>query len=154
MKDEYEQKLERAIDRELKALPPLPAPAELAARVFQAIARAATLPWYRRAWQTWPAAWRIVSFAVLVAVFGGLCFVAWQSPHSTLGLVVSAKIQACLSTLNSLQNAALAVRSSAVLILKQVHTTVLVLCLASVAFGYFLCVGLGSVCLRLAWARR
>ena len=54
MSQEYEKRLEAAIDRELKALQDLPAPRTLAPRIMAAIAARAPVPWYRQSWQMWP----------------------------------------------------------------------------------------------------
>ena len=78
MNPDYEQQLEARIDRELKQLGELSAPTTLASRVMRVIEQRAVLPWYRRSWQTWPLGLQAVSLAVLLAMFGGLCWGAWE----------------------------------------------------------------------------
>src|SRR5437764_13255978 len=69
-----DKKLELQIDRQLKGLPELDAPAGLVPRVMAALAARAALPWYRQSWSQWPVAMRWSSFAALLALFGGLCY--------------------------------------------------------------------------------
>src|SRR5690349_15416489 len=70
--------LEVEIDRELKALPELPAPATLILRVMQEIARRHALPWFKRAWQTWPVSLQVVSFVTLALLFTATCLGTWD----------------------------------------------------------------------------
>ncbi len=58
--------LEQRVMRELRQLPRPVAPSTLVPRVMLAVRRAAARPWYARAWMTWPRAWQVASFAVLV----------------------------------------------------------------------------------------
>ena len=63
--------LERLIDRELRALPPPPAPRTLLPRVMAAVDASRHQPWYSRAWRTWPIGWQVASVALLVGVVAG-----------------------------------------------------------------------------------
>lgn len=77
MNSQPEDELAAQVDRELKSLPPLSAPAALAPRVLAAIAAQQPAPAYRSAWQSWSLAWRLASFTMLAALFAGLCFAGW-----------------------------------------------------------------------------
>lgn len=81
MNAEYEKQLEAGVRRELNALGELEAPAEIARRVMRVIEQRAAKPWHQRAWQTWPLAFRAVSFAGLLAAFSFLCFGSWRLGH-------------------------------------------------------------------------
>ncbi len=131
---EYEKRLESEIDKELRALPELIAPHSLFLRVMAAIESRLNLPWYRQSWQGWPLALRAVSLVILLALFGGLCFATWK---------FSAILHAVSVVLGSL-----------VLAVKQLSTAVIICCLVALGFGYAMCVGLGTVYLRLALSRR
>jgi hypothetical protein len=96
----------------------------------------------------------VTSFALLLAVFGGLCAAAWQAPHTASGAEVLTKVQGGVSTVSVIWNAFQTVLGAAVLALKHMGTGFLLACFAAVAVGYLSCVGLGTVYLRLAWARR
>ena len=66
------EKLERLIDRNLRALPDREAPAALEERVLLALGRRAALPWWRRAYPQWPAVLRYAFNALLAAAVGGV----------------------------------------------------------------------------------
>ena len=51
---EPDDKLAAALDRELKALPDLPAPASFAAGVMAMVRAYELRPWWLRAWVEWP----------------------------------------------------------------------------------------------------
>jgi hypothetical protein len=87
MSPEHEKQLELEIQRELKALPELPAPVTLAGRVMKALAQQRAAPWYCRPWMMWPVALRVVSLALLLAFSCGIWFGAmelWASPPVTV----------------------------------------------------------------------
>jgi hypothetical protein len=154
MNEHENSQLEAAVDRELKALPNLRAPQTLLPRIMAVIEQRAGLPWYRRAWQTWPLPLQAVSMLVLLVAFAGLCLGSWQLVHAPA--VASAASEASgwfrmlsttLSTLGVLANAlALAVRSLGPLVLFGIMMALLL--------GYAACVGFGTLYVRLAFARR
>ena len=154
MNENKNSQLEAAVDRELKALPNLRAPQTLLPRVRAVIEQRAGLPWYRRAWQTWPLPLQAVSMLVLLVAFAGLCLGSWQLVHAPA--VASATREASgwirmlsttLSTLGVLANAlAVAVRSLGPLVLFGIMMALLL--------GYAACVGFGTLYVRLAFARR
>jgi hypothetical protein len=146
--------LEAAVDRELKALPRLRAPQALLPRVMAVIEQRAGSPWYRRAWQTWSLPLQAVSMLVLMVAFAGLCLGSWQLVHAPAVASATSEASGCfrmlstiLSTLGVLANAlALAVRSLGPLVLFGIMMALLL--------GYAVCVGFGTLYVRLAFARR
>ena len=154
MNPEHEKKLESIIDRELKGLPELTAPETLSRRVMASLARRASVPWYRSPWQNWPAHLRIPAFALLVVFFGALCFGAWKLPHTEFATAGATKVSGSLSSLISLWNALNAVAAAFVLAFKQLGTVLIAAILGGIALAWVMCIGLGTACVRLAWARR
>ena len=75
MNPDYEQQSSAEVDRLLKELPELTAPATLAPRVMNAIHRQAS-PARRWSWETWPRLWQAALLVALLALFGGLCLAA------------------------------------------------------------------------------
>jgi hypothetical protein len=140
---ELQAKLEADIDRALKALPEIPAPPTLIARVMQAIARTQALPWFRRAWQTWPPRLRVVSFAVLVLLFGGLCYGVWQLADVGMA-TASQKLGPSLSMFGSLWAAVNVVYHAAISGIHQMNRNVLIGCIAAIAFAYAMCAVMGT----------
>lgn len=141
--------LEREIDRELKALPEIPAPATLILRVMRAIAQRQALPWFRRAWQTWPASLRVVSFATLAILFGGLCFGIWEL--SVLGVsAASQKYGSVFTMLNGLWVALGAVFNATLNSVQRMPKPYLIGCLAAIGLAYSMCAVFGTFCLAVA----
>ena len=154
MNENENSQLEAAIDRELRTLPNLRAPQPLLPRVMAVIEQRATLPWYRRAWQTWPLPLQVVSMLVLLAAFAGLCFGSWQLVHAPAVTAAASEasgwfrvLSTGFSTLGVLANAlSLAVKSLGPLALFGIGMALLL--------GYATCIGFGTLYVRLAFARR
>ena len=154
MKPEYEKELEAEIDRELKGLPELPAPDTLASRVMLAIESRAKVAWYRQPWQMWPAALRMGSLVLLLALFGGLCFAGWRLAQGEAFIGATREFGRWLSGVSALENTLNVLLGAVVLAVKQLGTGFIVAALAALAIGYAICLGLGTVCVRIAFARR
>jgi hypothetical protein len=154
MNTQYEKRLEQEIDRELKALPELTAPSSLAQRVMSSIQQKAEVPWYARSLMEWPVPLRVAAMLFLVALFGGLCVVVWQVRQA--GAFGDA-FQPVLSFVAQARTFLVAVGvllQAVVLAAKHLGTAFLVACLAAVLMGYVFCLGLGSLWLRVAFAKR
>ncbi len=154
MNSEEERLLETEIDRELKALPQLQAPPTLVGRVMRSIEQRARLPWYRQSWQVWPVGVQAAAFVLLAVMFGSLCFGSWK-----LGQLESIssgvrQVGGWLSGIGVVWNAVQAVLTALLLLVKQLGTGVLIGCLTALAIAYAMCIGLGTVYLRLGLARR
>ena len=154
MNANHDRELAAQIDRELKSLTPLTAPSTLAPRVMALIAARAAVPWYRRAWQTWPPALRTVSMLVLLAAFAGVCLGSWQLIHVPAVVSAAREVGGWLGSLGAIWKAAGALVNAVALAFKSLGAWVLVGCVAALLFGYATCVGLGTIYLRLAFARR
>lgn len=151
---EYERKLEAETDRELKALPDIAAPATLVARVMAAIEKRAALPWFRRAWDTWPGPLQGVFLVALLALFGGMCYGGWEASHTaTFGLAVH-KISGWFSGLAAIYTAFNALAGAIVALIKQVNSTILLAIFCAAGLGYAIFLGLGTMYFRLAFAKR
>ena len=154
MSPEYEKQLEAEIDQELKRLPELAAPTTLALSVMQAIDARARAPWYQQSWSVWPAPWRALSFFVLAALFGCLCYAAWELPHAAAFSLVLHRIAGWFSGVSALWDALNALLATGVLLFKRLGTGFLIGCVAAMGFAWVMCVGLGTAFVRLAFARR
>jgi hypothetical protein len=154
MNPEYERELEAEIARELKGLPQLPAPTTLASRVMLTIEGRANVAWYRQPWQTWPAALRLGSLVILLALFGGLCFAAGRLAQGEAFVGAAHNLGQWLSGLSALGNTVSVLLGALTLAAKQLGTGFIVAAMVAVAAGYAMCLGLGTVCVRLALMRR
>ena len=132
------------------------APATLLPRVMGVIRAQASLPWYRRSWQTWPLPLQIVLVLGLTLSFGGLYLVAAQIPQSSLVLRLSGEIQAGLALAAVIWNAlgALAAAGERLIRSLSISPAVVAGCCATLVLGYVACLGLGAVYLKLALTRK
>jgi hypothetical protein len=144
LNSDRDYQLEAEIDRELKALPEIPAPATLIRRVMQAIALRQALPWFRRAWQTWPASLQVVSFVTLALLFTATCLGLWEGV--TLAVHKYGSVLSVLATLWTTITVLFGALLSAV---SQLPRGVLIGCIAAVALGYTMCAAMGTFCFAL-----
>lgn len=154
MDPDYEQKLAAAIRRELNTLGELPAPAGLEERILHAIELRASAPWYRRAWPSWPQPLQIASAIGLLLAFAGLCFGAWHFTQTPVFAVASEKVSGVLECLGFVQRTLGLIANSLARAFASLGPVVLAAVACMLAGAYAVCVGLGTVYLRLAFVRR
>src|SRR5688572_23208712 len=154
MNPEHEKQLEACVQRELSALGELQAPRGLAARILGTIEQRAAVPWYRRAWQTWPMAWQAASLIVLLAMFGGLCFGVVELSRVASGSAAGQQVSQWFVGFGVLWNAAGVLVNALGKAIQQLGLGVIVGFVLALAVGYAACFGLGTVYVRLAMARR
>jgi hypothetical protein len=154
MNAEYEKQLEAGVRRELKTLGALEAPPEIARHVMRVIAQRAASPWYRRAWQTWPLAFRTASFASLFAAFSLLCVGNWWLVHFASRTSAVREVSGWFSLTETVWSAVNALITALVLAFRSLGPSVLLGSVVMLLVCYAACVGLGTVYLRLAFARR
>jgi hypothetical protein len=153
MQPEYERELEAEIDRELKRLPELSAPHTLVSRVRLAIKGRPDVAWHRQPWQMWPSALRMGSLVMLLVLFAGLCLAGQRLAHGEAFIGAAHRLGHWLSGVSALGNTVSVLLGAVGLAMKQVGTGFIVAALAALAVGYAMCLGLGTVCVRLAFAR-
>ncbi|MEO7678644.1 MAG: hypothetical protein ABIV39_17965 [Verrucomicrobiota bacterium] len=144
MEPDYQLKLEKAIHRELGELPDRPAPKELVSSVLAIIQARSVRPWYRCAWPAWPAALQIASLALLISLFGGLCFAGWKFSHAESLSTALHPLAEFLSTIEVIWNALCVLGSALLLALKQLKPVFLVGGIAVAFLSYAMCIGLGT----------
>lgn len=154
MNPEQQQRLEREIDRALKALPEMQAPAQLLGRVMARIEVAAARPWYQRSWSEWPAPAKWTTLLALGLIFAGVCFAYWKAPEAQFLQPLMARLHSLANLADALWSVLGALGGLITGALRNLNTWVLVGCAAMAVFGYVLCVGLGTVYFRVAMARR
>ena len=153
MNSNRDQQLESLISQELQALPELTAPAAVADRVMASISQRRPVSWYRRSWATWPVALRVASFAVMVALFGGLCAAGWGFSHSEAYSQALHRGGHWFSGFGMFGNVLSTLADSAVLVVKHLGTVFIVACLVAAGLGYALFLSLGTVYFRMAFAK-
>jgi hypothetical protein len=85
--------------------------------------------------------------------FGALCFGTWKLPHTELATAGATKVTGWFSGLASLWNALNAVVGVFVLAFKQLGTGLIAAIVGGIVLAWVMCIGLGTACVRLAWAR-
>jgi hypothetical protein len=150
---EYEKQLEAEIERELKTLRSLRAPLTLASRVMAAIEKRTALPWFLRAWPAWPIALRIASLGMMLALFGGLCFGAWELSNAGSN-ILPPKLGGWLSAIGALGDVVTVLLTAVGSVVRQLGPLFLLGYVAVLTFGYALCLGLGTLGMKVALARR
>jgi hypothetical protein len=146
-----DKQLEIEIDRELKALPQLSAPVTLLAKVMAAIAARLELPWYRRAWQTWPNNLRWSSLALLLISFGAICYAGWGISHTAVA-PLSQEVSAKFAGVAALWGALNDVLSVIYVSVRNLGTGTLIGICAALLLGYAMFLALGAVYFRIAFA--
>ena len=149
-----EKMLEMAIDRELKRLPELAAPDTLASGVLARLGRRSPLPWYRRSWPTWAPALRAASLAALFAFFGALCFGGWQLSESESIAMGTREIGSWFSQIGVVLETVRVLLMTGMVVAKKCGPGFIAAFAVAAALGYGVCVGLGTMVVRVAVPRR
>jgi hypothetical protein len=150
MTPEPDKQLEQSIHRELRKLPELSAPPSLLPRVRAAIAARERLPWWQKSWFQWPVMARFASVA-LIAGFVKLGLFAVGEVGVGSGWLATNPLldwaRAGLDIASTLGNALLTVG-------RAIPPAYLAVGFVLVVGSYLSCIGLGTVCYRVARSRR
>ncbi|MDE3068800.1 MAG: hypothetical protein KGJ60_14800 [Verrucomicrobiota bacterium] len=152
MNAEYEKQLESCVGRELKALGEWEAPPDLARRVMRAIERRAATPWYRREWLAWPMTCRAASLVGLMVAFGLLSLGSARLAHLATLTPLAQHVSRWLSLTDAVWKAAEALATALGLALRSLGPAVILGGAVLMVACYAACLGLGTLCLRLAFA--
>ncbi len=150
MESDYNQRLERAVSRELRELPDLPAPDKLVSTVMATIQARSVLPWYRRSWPTWPLSLQTASLVLMLALFGGVCFAGWKFSHAESLVAAMRPVVEWFSAASLIWKTLSVLGGAMILFLKQLNTAFLIAGMAVAFFSYSACVGLGTAFFRYA----
>jgi len=150
----FEKQLESAIEQELRELPVLKASTNLTQRVMAEIARRAALPWYRQSWSHWPWPAQLAALVGSLALVGGLCYGTWYLPQTAVFAAVSQRVGGVTMQFGVLWNFVNVLFSAAVAVVKHLGLGFIIAAAVVAAVGYAVCVGVGTLYVRLAFARR
>ncbi|MGA2748264.1 MAG: hypothetical protein ABSG59_05760 [Verrucomicrobiota bacterium] len=148
MNPEQERQLEREIDRLLKELPDLPAPAGLISRTMDAIAR--TPP--ARGWAAWPATWRTAYLALACGMLAAI-FVGVLAVEPGIMAALRHPLARWAGGVECLWNALGALAGAAALVAEHLGNGFWLAALVMGLVAYAACVGLGTLFVRLALAK-
>lgn len=151
MHPEPEDQLAAALHRELRKLPPRPAPASLIANVLAALAareaQGQGTAWWERSWFEWPRAVRRLSGVAAALAAASLAGVMLLVLNWDFLLNLGGAATEAWGVIGALGNA-LAVLG------RSVPTTVLLVASTVLVASYLCAVALGTVFFRYAWQRR
>jgi len=150
MDNEAERRLGERIHRELRQLPPLKAPETLVARVFTAIESRAHQPWWRKSWMNWPSSMRLAFVVGVCALAIGFLYLGFEFSSEVPAGTLITKVSAWFGFLAPLWNIIAALGNALVLVLRAGGQLLFWGTLALVAAMYLTCVGLGTLCYRVA----
>ncbi|MCW5557195.1 MAG: hypothetical protein KIT22_05100 [Verrucomicrobiae bacterium] len=149
---EPQDPLARWADGILRQLPDRPAPAGLAERILQAVARHRALPWHRRPWTQWPAGLQVLAGLMAAGVLAAMWWLllpeadamtrsAAQAASSRLDAL--GPWSAVVSLVQSLANAL-------ILVLRGLNPWMLAAGAGFLAILWTTTLGLSTACWRLA----
>ena len=143
MERKFDPALERVIHQELKKLPTVKAPDRLKARVLEAVRARQSLPWWQQSFWHWPAPVRAV-FLFLVgfiamSLTGGTWFAGEVASDSTVARTVA-------EYMSPFTNAF-------VVMWRSFLQTLALWALALAGVMYLICVGAGTLFVRVAYKR-
>jgi hypothetical protein len=151
---EYQDRLERLIDDELKRLPPVQAPDSLLERVKIAIEEERGKPWWQKPWTAWPRAVQSFFIASLFALGGSLVYALSHASSGASAEWISAKMAAPYAVLDTAFNVFVTLFNAFLLLLQTTAGSWLIAVVASVAILYAASVALGVAWFRVALSRR
>jgi hypothetical protein len=144
MQPEIDQDLERVIHQELRKLPPVKAPEMLSVRVLATVRAQAALPWWQRSIWHWPSAVRTAFLIVLAVIVAAITSSTWWAGDVVArGAGVFTESTQPLMTLGN----------AFVLVWKTFLHNIALFALAFSGMLYLLCVGAGTMFVRLAVRR-
>ncbi len=155
MRPTPESELEQAIDRELRTLSELAAPATLLPRVLNALAAREARPWWRREYSAWPRSARVVFLAGSSSLGAVLLYFAWGVGAGLSVGALSMEAREVAGGFNLIGGALGALGGAMVSLIKAAlsHSSVLWIGSGLLAACYFTTFALGTACYRLVSRR-
>ena|SRR5688572_4090017 len=144
MEPKIDQSLERLIHQELRKLPPVKAPEALSARVLATVRAHHALPWWKKSIWYWPNAARtafLIVLAVAVAAMTGSTW--WAGDVAAKGANVFTESTQAFQPLGN----------ALIVLWKYILQHVVLFGLAFTGVLYLLCLGAGTMFVRLALRR-
>ena len=151
---EYQDRLERLIDQELKCLPPLQVPESLLQRVKFAIEEEQSKPWWQKPWTAWPRTIQVFFLASLLGLAGSLVYALSLAPTDASAQWISTKFAGPYAAVDSAFNVALTLLNAVLLVLQTAVSSWLMVAIVSVTILYSASVALGVAWFRNALTRR
>jgi hypothetical protein len=153
MNEDFQEKLERRIHQHLHQLAPLKAPKTFTPRVLSMLEARQRLPWWRKSWTGWSFGVRLLVFTLLLSVAGIGGYAGMQIDSGLFLESLLEPLVVCFSSLEPFWNVLAALGNATLLLLRSGGHVLLWIMAAVAALMYLTCVGLGTVCYRVAVSR-
>lgn len=153
MSDQEKLELERVIHRELRGLPEPKAPETLVHRVMLAVHARERAPWWQRSWLAWPFGFQLVSLIVLLFSAGLVSYLLGAAWDGVNVASIWQRVIASLAWLQPFAEVATALANAVVIICRAANPLWLLGAAGIIAAAYLVCIGLGTVCVRVAFKR-
>ena len=150
MERSNEPRLAERIDHELRQLAPIKAPATLAPRVLAALAAHAHQPWWKKSWAHWPFGLRVIFSVLLLAAAGAFIYAGTRfAPDVSLAPML-ARLESYFDFLAPVWQLLAALGIAFTSVVLSSGQLFLWSAVALAAVMYLTCVGLGTLCYRVA----
>jgi hypothetical protein len=153
MENRDERQLEELIHRELRKLPEVPAPVTLVHRVMLEVHARAHQAWWKRSWLAWPMPMQACSLLVLLASAGLVSYLTGAAWDGLSVNSIPSRAAEWLSTYAPIWQTAKTFLNACFVVLKQVGAPLLAFVAGGLLLVYLACVGVGTVCFRVAFNR-
>jgi len=150
MSHQFQDPLAREIDRRLRELPVIKAPQQLIPQVLAAIQAQSCQPWWKRSWLCWPTGIRFGFLFVCFALVAAIGYGVSQIPATSLVTAPLTEATSWFGFLKPLVAVVTALSNALVLLIRAGGQVFLWSLAAVAALMYLTCVGLGTVCYRVA----
>jgi hypothetical protein len=153
MEADFNERLERDIDRELKRLRDLTAPGSLIPGVMARIEAQRARTAGRHYWQSWPAPIRAVCFVMLLMLFSGICYGGWELWRFGTSDLIAGKLATWTAPADALWSTVCALVVAASALVSHLGAVFIVTCIMISLFSYLACVGVGTILVRFAFVK-
>jgi len=151
---EYQDRLERLIDLELKELPEPQAPALLIERVMKAIEADQRKPWWRKPWSCWPSAIQSSFISVLAVFAGSFVYGLSLAPADAPAQWFETRFSGTYAFLSASASALATLANALLLVFTAVFSSWILVAILAAAFLYASSFALGLAWFRVALNRR
>ena len=154
MSEREERDLEQWTQRELRGLPLVPAPTSLVPRVLAALETRTHLAWWRGSLWTWPLTARAAFFVMALATVGALVYFGRGVGESWSTESLAQAAQTKLAVLEPLWSLLAAFVNAGTTMVDSLGPNARWIGVGLALAMWFACVGIGSLCYRVAVSRR
>ena len=149
-----DQRWEAELDAELKALPEIAAPPQLARRVMDRVQQGSVaVTEGGRSWQNLPGAVRVLAFSVMSICFCLVCLGAWLVPQAGSLAAIRGHLAIWLHPVTAFWNVAEVVVSALLAALRYINPVLLMAWAAGAALAYLLIITAGTLVYKCATSK-